>query len=60
MKTRKINWKELWREAKRRFPHENTRELAADLGVSYEALKKRASRLGLRKTKKHLKSLGRS
>ena len=55
---KKINWtKELLREAKRLFPNKSTRSLAAYLGVPYEALKKKASRLGWRKTRKHLRSI---
>jgi len=55
-----INWtKELLREAKRRFPNENTAYLALDLNVPFEAFKKLASRRGWRKTKKYLRSIGR-
>jgi hypothetical protein len=52
--------KEVLREAKRRFPNENTHDLADALGVSFEAFKKKAYRLGWRKSQTYLRSLGRT
>lgn len=51
--------KETVKELKRRFANEPTRRLAIEMGISYEALKKQASRLGLRKSRRHMRSLGR-
>jgi len=42
------------------FPGNPTAKVAARLGRSLDTVKKKASRMGLKKTKKHLKSLGRS
>jgi len=42
------------------FPNNPTAQIAARLGRSLETVKKKASRMGLKKTKKYLKSLGRS
>ncbi len=44
---------------KRLFPNNRTAELAAQLGRPTDAVKKKAARMGLRKSKKHMKSLGR-
>lgn len=44
---------------KKTYPHSSTYDVAFDLDRPVEAVKKRASRLGLRKTKKYLKTLGR-
>jgi len=49
--------KERIKELKRRFPKENTAKLADEMDISYEALKKKASRLGLRKSPRYLRSL---
>jgi len=45
---------------KRMFPNHPTAEIAAKLGRPTEAVKKKASRMGLRKSKKYMKSLGRA
>ena len=42
------------------FPNNPTAKIAARLGRSLDTVKKKASRMGLKKTKKYLKSLGRS
>jgi len=42
------------------FPDNPTAKIAAKLGRSLDTVKKKASRIGLKKTKKYLKSLGRS
>jgi len=41
------------------FPSNPTSKIAKRLGRNTDAVKKKASRLGLKKTKKYLKSLGR-
>ena len=45
---------------KKLFPSNPTAEIAAKLNRPTDAVKKKASRMGLRKTKKYMKSLGRS
>ncbi|MHC4539291.1 MAG: hypothetical protein ACYTEK_08420 [Planctomycetota bacterium] len=45
---------------RRLFPTNPTAPIAAKLGRSLDTVKKKASRMGLKKTKKYLKSLGRS
>ena len=45
---------------KKQFPNTATAEIAAKLGRATDAVKKKASRMGLRKSKKYMKSLGRS
>jgi hypothetical protein len=45
---------------KRLFPNNPTAAIAAKLGRPTEAVKKKASRMGLRKSKRYLKSLGRT
>ena len=57
--------KGLWSKADintltRLFPKQATAEIAAKLGRSTETVKKKASRMGLRKSKGHMKSLGRA
>ena len=42
------------------FGNTPTADVAAKLGRPTEAVKKKASRMGLKKTKKYMKSLGRS
>lgn len=42
------------------FPNNPTAKVAAKLGRSTDTTKKKASRMGLKKTKKYLKSLGRA
>jgi len=44
---------------KKRFPGRSTEVVAAELGRSYESVKKYASRLGMRKTKTYLRKIGR-
>ena len=44
---------------KKQFPNAATAEVAAALGRPTDAVKKKASRMGLRKSKKYMKSLGR-
>jgi len=44
---------------KKLFPNNPTAKVAARLGRSLDTVKKKASRMGLKKTKKYLKSLGR-
>jgi len=45
---------------KKLFPSNATADIAAKLGRPTDAVKKKASRMGLRKSKKYMKSLGRS
>ncbi len=45
---------------KSKFSNNATADVAASLGRPTEAVKKKASRMGLRKTKKYMKTLGRS
>ena len=65
MAKKKILVKGLWPKAdvsllKKLFPNKPTAEIAAKLGRPTEAVKKKASRMGLRKSKKYMKSLGRT
>lgn len=45
---------------KKLFSSKPTAEIAAELGRPTEAVKKKASRMGLRKSKRYMKSLGRA
>jgi hypothetical protein len=45
---------------KKLFPNNPTAEIAAKLGRPNDAVKKKASRMGLRKSKRYLKTLGRA
>ena len=45
---------------KQLFPNNPTAEVAAELGRKTDAVKKKASRMGLRKTKRYMKTLGRA
>jgi len=45
---------------KKLFSANATATVAAKLGRPTDAVKKKASRMGLRKTKKHLRSIGRA
>jgi len=45
---------------KKLFPNNPTAKVAARLGRSSDTVKKKASRMGLKKSKKYLKSLGRA
>ena len=65
MAKRKKAAKGLWTKAdisllKRLFPSNPTSRIAAKLGRKTDAVKKKASRMKLRKSKKYLKSLGRA
>jgi DNA-directed RNA polymerase specialized sigma24 family protein len=44
---------------KKLFPNNSTAEVAERLGRSLDTVKKKASRMGLKKSKKYMKSLGR-
>jgi hypothetical protein len=44
---------------KKMFPNTVTTTVAAKIGRPLENVKKKAGRMGLKKTKKHLKSIGR-
>jgi hypothetical protein len=48
------------KQLKKLFPDRPTAEVAASLGRPTEAVKKKASRMGLKKSRKYMKSLGRS
>jgi hypothetical protein len=48
------------RELKKLFPNRPTAEVAAELGRPTEAVKKKASRMGLRKSSRYMRSLGRT
>lgn len=45
---------------KKLFPNNPTAKIASKLGRATDAVKKKASRMGLRKSKKYMKSLGRT
>ena len=47
------------RTLKKQFGNHATAEVADDLGRPTDAVKKKASRMGLRKTKTYMKKLGR-
>jgi len=64
-KTKKKLIKGLWSKSdlsqlKKLFPNNPTAAIADKLGRPTDAVKKKASRMGLRKSKKYMKSLGRS
>lgn len=48
------------RDLKTFFPHKSTRDVSYILNRPELAVKKKASRLGLKKSKKYLKSIGRA
>jgi len=48
------------KQLRKLFPNRPTADVASNLGRPTEAVKKKASRMGLRKSKKYMKSLGRS
>ena len=57
--------KGLWSKAdvnllKKLFPTNPTSKIAKKLGRKTDAVKKKASRMGLRKSKRYLKSIGRA
>jgi DNA-directed RNA polymerase specialized sigma24 family protein len=65
MAKKKRSVKGLWSKAevntlRKLFSNHATAEIAARLGRPTEAVKKKASRMGLRKSKKYMKSLGRA
>ena len=45
---------------KKLFSNNPTAQIAAQIGRSTDTVKKKASRMGLRKSKKYMKSLGRT
>lgn len=45
---------------KKLFPDNATAQIAKKLGRKLDAVKKKASRMGLKKSKKYLKSIGRA
>ena len=58
-KKRQTFWtKEKLRTLRKLFPHISTFNVACILGAGFEATKKKASRLGLRKSHKRTKALG--
>ncbi len=63
--TKKKLIKGLWSKSdisllKKLFSNNSTAKIAAKLGRPTEAVKKKASRMGLRKSKRYMKSLGRA
>ena len=63
-KTKKLK-KGLWSDKdlsllKKEFGNKPTAAVAKKLGRGLDAVKKKASRMGLRKTKKYMKTLGRA
>jgi len=48
------------KQLKKLFPDRPTAEVAAELGRPTEAVKKKASRMGLKKSRRYMKSLGRT
>jgi hypothetical protein len=48
------------KQLKKLFPDRPTAQVAAELGRPTEAVKKKASRMGLRKSRRYMKSLGRT
>ncbi len=60
-RTTKGSWtREDVKELKKLFPNRPTVEVARKLGRPTEAVKKKASRMGLKKSRKYMKSLGRT
>ncbi len=64
-KAKKKLTKGLWSKSdisllKKLFPSNATAKIAKKLGRPTDAVKKKASRMGLRKSKKYMKSLGRA
>ncbi|MHC4173636.1 MAG: hypothetical protein ACYTBX_02305 [Planctomycetota bacterium] len=64
-KKRKKLVKGLWSKSevkllRKLFSNNPTAQIAAELGRSNDTVKKKASRMGLRKSRKYLKSLGRA
>jgi hypothetical protein len=48
------------KQLKKLFPDRPTADVAASLGRPTEAVKKKASRMGLKKSRRYMKSLGRT
>jgi hypothetical protein len=48
------------KQLKKLFPDRPTAEVAAELGRPTEAVKKKASRMGLKKSRMYMRSLGRT
>jgi len=64
-KTKKKLKKGVWTKSdlatlKKLFANNPTAEISAKLGRPNDAVKKKASRMGLRKSKRYMKSLGRA
>jgi len=60
-KTVKGSWsKEELGLLKKLFPNRKTREVADELGRSYKSVEMKATKMGLKKSKKYLKLLGRA
>jgi len=64
-KAKKRMTKGVWTKAdvntlRKLFPATPTAKIAAKLGRPTDAVKKKASRMGLRKSKKYMKTLGRA
>ncbi|MBL7154711.1 MAG: hypothetical protein ISS79_13435 [Phycisphaerae bacterium] len=64
-KAKKKLKKGLWTKSelallKKMFGNNPTAKISAKLGRPNDAVKKKASRMGLRKSKRHMKSLGRA
>lgn len=64
-KTKVRNKKKLWTKGdiaklKKMFGNNPTAGVAGKLGRGTDAVKKKASRMGLKKTKKYLRSIGRA
>lgn len=65
MAKRKKLLKGLWSKdevklLKKLFPNRKTQEIAAQLGRSLKSVQMKASKMGLKKARKYLKSLGRA
>lgn len=59
-KLKKGTWtKDDVKKLKQKFRNSSTADVAKELGRPLDAVKKKASRMGLTKTKKYLKSIGR-
>lgn len=48
------------KQLRRLFPGQPTADVASNLGRPTEAVKKKASRMGLKKSKRYMKTLGRT
>lgn len=64
-KTAKKSTKETWSEKhlsilKKEFANTPTAKIAKKVGRKVDAVKKKASRMGLKKSKRYLKSIGRA